>query len=344
MDNYDVVIVGSGPCGASAAKTLKGHGVKVLVVEKKKLPREKICSGLILPCAQKQLSEYFGTIPEECYSEPRLTKGLKLVAPDESIIDVPPEAFKEGENATILSVWRSRFDSWLVEESGALVMEQCRFAGFREEDGGMVVNLYLEGREVSVKTKYIIGADGGSSRVRSLVAPEFNMQDFCVVVYEEQWIGTIDMESEYFYAFSDKKYSEFPFAALNVKDDVLIAANGGWYGCNVRDLHEAFLNYLKESHGLKLDRRVRSGGCIMNAGSYKNRFDLGKDRVLLAGEAAGFLGGFCEGITTALITGRIAANAIIDSMKSGEKVLLLYSSMVEDEKQRILAQLQQGTA
>ncbi len=49
---YDVVIAGSGPSGAAAAKGLVNEGLSVLVLEKKKLPRYKICSGIIFRKSQ----------------------------------------------------------------------------------------------------------------------------------------------------------------------------------------------------------------------------------------------------------------------------------------------------
>ena len=61
---YDAVVVGSGPSGAAAAKRLTGDGLRVLVLEKKKLPRYKICSGIIFKKSQEITERYFGRIPD----------------------------------------------------------------------------------------------------------------------------------------------------------------------------------------------------------------------------------------------------------------------------------------
>ena len=43
-EKYDVIIVGSGPSGASAARALRGSGLRTAILERKKLPRHKMCS------------------------------------------------------------------------------------------------------------------------------------------------------------------------------------------------------------------------------------------------------------------------------------------------------------
>src|ERR1043166_8037986 len=51
--NFDVIIAGAGPAGASAAIHLAGHDFRVLPVEQKKFPREKLCGEFISPECQK---------------------------------------------------------------------------------------------------------------------------------------------------------------------------------------------------------------------------------------------------------------------------------------------------
>ncbi|MBL7204802.1 MAG: FAD-dependent monooxygenase, partial [Desulfobacteraceae bacterium] len=67
-EKYDVVIVGSGPAGASTAMALSGQGFQTLILEKKKLPRHKMCSGILFPSALKFISGNFGDIPQDIYS------------------------------------------------------------------------------------------------------------------------------------------------------------------------------------------------------------------------------------------------------------------------------------
>lgn len=58
---FDVVVVGAGPGGSMAAKKCADHGLKVLVLERWKLPRDKHCSGLIMkPWCENIIREEFG--------------------------------------------------------------------------------------------------------------------------------------------------------------------------------------------------------------------------------------------------------------------------------------------
>src|SRR5665648_80506 len=63
---YEVVVVGAGPGGSTAAKRCAEHGLRTLVLEKKRLPRDKVCSGLLLGrLARNLITEEFGPVPEE---------------------------------------------------------------------------------------------------------------------------------------------------------------------------------------------------------------------------------------------------------------------------------------
>ena len=45
MKKYDVIIVGAGPAGVSAAKVLKDKNINFCIIDKNKFPREKLCGG-----------------------------------------------------------------------------------------------------------------------------------------------------------------------------------------------------------------------------------------------------------------------------------------------------------
>ncbi|MHC4357420.1 MAG: NAD(P)/FAD-dependent oxidoreductase, partial [Planctomycetota bacterium] len=125
---YDAVVVGAGPAGAAAARVMVEAGLSVLVIERKKLPRYKICSGLINEKSLKLTRKYFGEIPDECYCRPRIIKGVRLWYDAERNRDWP-----FGEKGAP-NVWRAQYDEWLVRRSGAEVMDMCLLTDFKMED------------------------------------------------------------------------------------------------------------------------------------------------------------------------------------------------------------------
>ncbi len=56
----DVIVVGAGPAGSTASKTLADKGHKVLLVEKFKMPRYKSCSGQLIKKSIGLVQEYYG--------------------------------------------------------------------------------------------------------------------------------------------------------------------------------------------------------------------------------------------------------------------------------------------
>ncbi|MDY7037946.1 MAG: hypothetical protein SV375_17510 [Thermodesulfobacteriota bacterium] len=71
MLKKEVVVVGGGFGGSSTDKKCVAFGLDTLLVEKKKLPRDKVCSGtLVSDLAQDDIQSEFGIIPEEIFTNP----------------------------------------------------------------------------------------------------------------------------------------------------------------------------------------------------------------------------------------------------------------------------------
>lgn len=151
-----VVIVGAGPAGATAAYHLARQGVDVLLVDQATFPRAKPCGGGLSPRALALLDlddQDLVILIENAVT--RATFSCAFRDPFTIDLDAP----------LVYLVDRERFDSFLVERAvraGAGVVQGCR-----------VTEVAMAGRGVTVRSgeklwqaQYVVGADGAAGRVR----------------------------------------------------------------------------------------------------------------------------------------------------------------------------------
>ena len=74
---YDVIVVGAGPAGSTAAKVLSEKGMRVLLVERHKLPRYKSCSGVLIQKSIDLVQCYYGKeVPLSATCTPVENRGM----------------------------------------------------------------------------------------------------------------------------------------------------------------------------------------------------------------------------------------------------------------------------
>ncbi len=326
--NYDVIIVGAGPSGAAAAKCLVNGGLSVLVIERKKLPRPKMCSGLINDKSLKLTRELFGEIPESAYARPGLLKAVRLWRTKEDITDWPLDENSNGAP----NIWRSRYDEWLMKTSGAVIKDSCTLKSLEQREGTVFLQCKNErGKIVELKCNYLIGADGSKSTVRAAIDPEFESRLGWLVAIQHYCEGTSTLEPQYFNGFLDTRFSEV-YAWFNMKDDLLIFGTAVKRGSKFEPYFSEFKRFLEDNFEMRIKKVIMQESCIGNNMGSSGKFHLGKGNVLLVGEGAGFLNMFGEGISSALATGKLAGEAILESMKTDKDALSIYTANSRHEK------------
>jgi len=325
--SYDVIVVGSGPAGAAAARTLAIHGYSVLILEKKKLPRYKMCSGMIGQRSQDLIEMHFGSIPETVLCTPPHLKGSRFCIKRDSFVDAPME------KPYYFNVWRSKFDNWLVSQSGAEVLDGHELIGFKQAGKAIHATVRTFDKEkIQIEASYLIGADGANSRMRKLLSPAFNKKIKWFIHEQLYCAGKINLEHEYFYGFLNPSFSAF-YAWLNFKDEYLVYGVSTTRGESIEPYLRRFTEYLEKNFQLEVERIVRKNGCLGVDMGIRGNFILGRNRALLVGEAAGFMNRFGEGISSALSTGHIAAEAIDQANKSGKDAFSIYSALAGPEEE-----------
>jgi geranylgeranyl reductase family protein len=159
VDEYDVVIVGAGPAGSSAALAARRAGASVLLLDRAEFPRDKACGDGIAPHTLDVLRD-LGVAGVEDGFEP--ISALHLVGPSGASVVrrlVRPD----------YTIPRTVFDARLVE---AAVASGAKFVAhtvrtIRERPESVVIDGIISGRVV-------IGADGAYSLVRRLLGEPTN--------------------------------------------------------------------------------------------------------------------------------------------------------------------------
>ncbi|MEK6652505.1 MAG: hypothetical protein AABY50_06200, partial [Nitrospirota bacterium] len=80
-EKVDVLIVGASLAASAAAKRLVDAGLNVVALERKKLPRNKVCSGILSPRGHRFLIENFGPLPRDILHEPTSCRGVTFHFP-----------------------------------------------------------------------------------------------------------------------------------------------------------------------------------------------------------------------------------------------------------------------
>lgn len=291
MNDYDVIIAGGGPAGATAAYLLTQAGKHVLLVEKESLPRYKPCGG--------GLSLDF----------------LKTIFPFsfDEVIDQRVDRIHyhyDGSKASIACrpgvmamVMRARFDQFIVEKAGCDVLLSDAVKSIKENESCASVTL-ASGKEISAE--YLIAADGANSIIRRQSGLHQKQQFITAIEAEVPF--TSDLRTRY----SDGPIFIFDrpragYAWIFPKTDFL-SVGIGVLG-HASDL-KVELSRIMKRYGISLEGVVLHGHLIP---VYDPKTKLSTKRILLTGDAAGLADPFSgEGIRPAIKSGSIAAQSILD--------------------------------
>jgi flavin-dependent dehydrogenase len=297
---YDTVVAGAGPAGIMAAYEASRQG-SVLLLDSSRLPRDKSCGGMLHGVSQRFL-ERFGPIPEDIVLRPRHVH-FRWHDWDREVRKVTSLRF--------LNVDRPGFDDWLLKTvlpPEVEVVGACPVSSFVQDATGVTVTLGQTGSPTSVRCDNLIGADGARSTVRRALLPSsagtyVTLQDYV----------RLDGEIEPYFdcVFMRDVGDRFAYAYVVPKGDVAIVGSvfypkskRPWEAQNQAiDILRTRIPQLGES----VKREAHSALYIRATGDTVR----GVGRVLLAGEAGGFISPTSgEGISYALDTGSRAGIAV----------------------------------
>jgi geranylgeranyl reductase family protein len=289
--DFDVIVVGAGPSGTSAAYELKRRGYKVLLTDRRRLLHAKPCGGGLSTKTLKLLPWSVGSVVERVVA----ILGMGVHGSRNRQFAV----FEADGHVCAFTV-RKQFDRFNLEktiESG-VEFGEGRLGQFDSRIDG--VRATIDHKAWS--TRYLIGADGANSTVRRLlgVADWFH-RGFAVEGLVDY--GTIGREPGTEFIFG---YVKNGYGWLFPKDDHVNVGIYTWDG-TVNVTKERLRAYARERIGTDRIEHIVGFPIGFGGGNYIPNHE----RILLVGDAGGFaeplLG---EGIHNALKSGQAAASAI----------------------------------
>jgi len=301
MNNYDVIVVGAGPAGATSARVCAQHNLKTLLIDKEKIPRDKPCAGALTSAAAHALDFQ---IPDQLIER----KCRKI-----SIMYEKVRYIAQLEKPFVFLVNRKNFDAFLTDKA----VEE----GARLHDKEQCVFVKAEKNHVTVKTdkqKYtagiVIGADGVYSRVLKNLHGGFDRDEIHLVLTAEIPLSNKEIEKRFRDLVTIYYGSESIGYAWLFPKSGYVSAGTGIQEAQSKTLVKRLKDFLKIKN---LDSNVRIRGYFIPVSHFKR--PVYGNRIMLTGDAAGFVDGFIgEGIRYAVLSGKLAAQTAIKATDSGD--------------------------
>ena len=333
----DVLVVGSGPAGSTAARFAAQGGVDVIMIDKKsEIGSPKRCAEGV----SKEGLSHVGVELDPRWITKEIT-GVRMVSPDGTDVWLTEEEIELPEAGYILE--RKVFDKHMAmgaARAGAQIMIKTLAKGLRREaDGTFTVICEKMGETFEINAKILIGADGPEGHIgkwaglKSRVKPnrmESGIQyEMCNVTFEREgviefYVGSCAPGG---YVWIFPKGDDIANVGLAILAPHADKVNPGKTAKEYLDDWIATSPITKDAQAVELN----VGGDPVGGMPKK----IYADNIMVCGDAAGQVnpltgGGIISGMTGGMYAGQVAAEAIKEGDCSA-KFLKKYDKLVRDD-------------
>lgn len=297
MIRCDALVVGGGPGGSTCARILQQHGWDVIVADRARFPRDKVCAGWLTP----EVFPLLDLDPED-YRRTGLT--FQTIDAFRTGVIGTPLVDTAYSHVVSYAIRRCEFDHFLLQRSGARVIEGMAVETLRRRDETWIVN-------EAIQTPVVVGAGGhlcpvarfmrgGGDTAAPVVAKEAEFP------LGERHTNVASGVPELFFCRDLEGY-----AWCVRKGDYLNVGIGRRESQHFNDHVNQFAAFLERSGALADASGLRWRGHAYLASGAGTR-PIVDDGLLLIGDAAGLAypeSG--EGIRPAIESGRLAAHTLV---------------------------------
>lgn len=331
MMETDILVIGAGPAGSTAAKHAAINGARVIVIDKKsEIGTPKRCAEGVSKDGLKKLGIELS--PRWIAKE---ATGVRMVSPNGTAVNLTEDKVKLPEAGYILE--RKIFDKHMAMDAGragAKIMVKTLATGLRREEDQVVVTVENMGQELEIKAKIMIAADGPESRVgrwaglKTALKPK-NMESCAQFEMAGVQMAEPDCIEFHFGSVAPGGYAWiFPKG-----DDIANVGLGILTTITNKTAYQHLLEFVESNPATQNAQPVELNiGGDPVGGLLKKKV---ADNVLVTGDAASMVnpltgGGIISGMLGGRIAGQVAAQAVADGDYS-HKNLKIYEKLCEDE-------------
>ena len=329
-EKFDCIVVGAGPAGSMAAKTLAEKGMEVLLLEK----HPEI--GVPLSCAEaisvSGLNRFVTPDPE--WISTQIHQVLLVSPSNERLVLHHPHA------GFVLN--RKIFDKRLAQKAsslGASVKVNCCAVGLLSHklDGFCGVKVLEDGKEKGYQAKVVIGADGVESWVARWAGVDSSLRLDQIESSAQYLLGEVEVKSDRVEFYLGQSLAPGGYAWVFPKGEntanVGLALTPGRTTKNAKEFLDQFVQ--KRFSSFRVIEFIMGG-----VPAFDRKMSLVKKNVLLVGDAGRLVDSLSgAGISNALLSGKIAGEVVSQFVKergSSLSALRRYEEKLLKEKGREL--------